>query len=626
MSKRIVVVGAGLAGLAAAHALARKGFDVEVVEARSRVGGRLHTVDGIDLGAHWIHGTEGNPITNLARRVGLATVFVGGDPTYTGGWEHLALLESGGLPLPAEAKLRSLLAADDFFEFVEAWRRSHPADASPDRSLGALVDDYCSVRAASREEERSIRWHADLLAREDWAAGVEALSARHWDDGYEVYGYGDSIILGGFQALADALAERVSVRLDCRVARVELPSDGTVGVRLQTSQGTIEADAAIVTLPLGVLKAGTVVFDPPLGSAKQRAIDALGMGSLAKLLLFFDEPFWPRDRYVFGHVPEQGETLPADVVNLFASNGIACLVILVGGDLGRWLERSSLEEATEWGLRFLRRLWGTSVPSPSRVLRTEWSLDPFALGSYSYVAVGSTPADFEALAEPVSDRLFFAGEATDRAHWACAHSAYLSGLREAARISGDESLLPTRHFRENRRWRAQLERLSRFLALRAERLDPVDIGLRLRALEASEVFRGLETTELRYLALMFERRTLGAGERLWREGDPAREVVVIAAGEVSITDSSGEWIRDVGVGAVIGEYAFYVEQRRQADARAKTDSELLVLDYPRFRRFLDAFPSALHALLRITIERFVALERGSRPGPAAGGGKGPALV
>ena len=88
MIERIVVVGAGLAGLAAASALARKGLEVEVIEARTRVGGRLHTVDGVDLGAHWIHGTEGNPITNLARRVGLPTVFVGGDPTYTGGWEH----------------------------------------------------------------------------------------------------------------------------------------------------------------------------------------------------------------------------------------------------------------------------------------------------------------------------------------------------------------------------------------------------------------------------------------------------------------------------------------------------------------------------------------------------------
>ncbi len=536
-------------------------------------------------------------------------MFVGGDPTYTGGWEHYALLTAGGTPLAAKKKLHSILAADEFFEYVESWRRRQPEGAPIDRPLAALVDEYCSTRALRPEEETFVRWHVDLLARDDWAAGAEVLSAYYWDDGYEVYGYGDSVILGGFQALAEHLAKQVKVRFDCRVERIELPLDGSAGVRLHTSQGMIESDAAIVTLPLGVLKAGAVVFDPPLGLAKKRAIEALGVGGLAKLALFFDEPFWPRDRYVFGHIAEDRAAFPADVVNLLVSNGIPCLVIVVGGALGRQLEAWDLDEATQWGLRFLRTLWGAQVPSPARVMRTEWSLDPLAYGSYSYVAVGSTPADFEALAEPVEDRLFFAGEATDRSHWACAHSAYLSGLREAARITGDDSLLPIRHFSENRRWRDQLERLSRFLSLRSELLDSVDIELRMSALESSEVFRDLPKGELRCLALMFEPRSIGAGEFLWRAGDLAREVVVVARGEVMICEASGKLIREVGVGAVIGEYAFYVKQHRQAEARAKTDCEILALDYPRFRRFLDAFPAALHALLRITIARFVALER-----------------
>ena len=99
--RRAIVIGAGLAGLAAARALAESGIEVVVLEARDRIGGRVWTEDRIDLGAHWIHGTEGNPITNLARELGVPTLFVGGDSSYTGGWEQLQLW-SGGQPLSQE--------------------------------------------------------------------------------------------------------------------------------------------------------------------------------------------------------------------------------------------------------------------------------------------------------------------------------------------------------------------------------------------------------------------------------------------------------------------------------------------------------------------------------------------
>ena len=98
-----IVIGAGLSGLSAARALVDAGWKAIVLEARDRTGGRVQTVDGIDMGAHWIHGTEGNPLTNLARQLDVPIMFVGGDSSYTGGWEQLQL-HVAGRQLPPEQK------------------------------------------------------------------------------------------------------------------------------------------------------------------------------------------------------------------------------------------------------------------------------------------------------------------------------------------------------------------------------------------------------------------------------------------------------------------------------------------------------------------------------------------
>src|SRR5690349_12431356 len=121
--KRVLVVGAGMAGLAAARALTDRGLEVVVIEGRDRIGGRVETRNGVDLGAHWIHGTEGNPLTNLARQLSVPTLFVGGDSAYSGGWDHIVVHGPGGRALATEEKLRNILTADVVRDELDALRR-----------------------------------------------------------------------------------------------------------------------------------------------------------------------------------------------------------------------------------------------------------------------------------------------------------------------------------------------------------------------------------------------------------------------------------------------------------------------------------------------------------------------
>lgn len=420
---RVLVVGAGMAGLAAARRLQAEGLDVTVLEARDRVGGRLATTrpdDGppLDLGAAWIHGRQENPLLDLDGYDDLET-------TRTD-YGNLWVYERGSRL--SEATLHRLY--DRYYRLMARLSRRRDRFAeSGSLSLSAAIDGVTTNWSLSTQAARRLRYAVRTEIEHEYAADTDALSATEYDLGEELRG-GDELVTSGYDRVAESLAEDLDVRLNHAVDSIGYDSDG---VTVHTQQGTIEGDRVVVTLPLGVLKARSVTFAPSLPAWKRRAIDRLGMGVLNKTFLRFPERFWASRPELLGRVAEQSDRW-AEFLNLAHYTDAPVLVGFNAGGFARRLESWTDEAIVASAVAALEAAFGRSVPSPEAAHVTRWHADPYARGSYSYVPPGADGADIKSLARPVAERVFFAGEATSRAFPGTVQGAYLSGVREAERV------------------------------------------------------------------------------------------------------------------------------------------------------------------------------------------------
>ena len=409
-----VVVGAGVAGLAAAAELRRLGRSCLLLEAGSRIGGRAWTTHPpalggavFDHGASWLHQAEGNPLVSIARAAG--------DPLRSADSLREWRTYVGSRPADAEE-----LAA---YDRAEATLRA----ALAERAEGAQADVSLAEAAASFAADP---WTRTVLAWEGLIAAADpgCLSLRDWH--LNSLAGGNLLVEGG---LGHFVAARLGaaagpVRLATPVQRISWQEPGGT-VTIGTPHGDITAGSCIVTVSTGVLAGGGIVFTPALPAPVEEAVHALPMGLLTKVALRATGPDrldLPASCAVDRQVGP-GETL----MSLhFWPGGADHVVGFVAGATAWDLAREGDAAPAAFCRDTLRTLFGARADrlfAGDAAVVTGWGLDPLTRGSYCYAVPGQAAAR-SLLAQPLADgRLVFAGEACHSRLGGTVGGAYLSG-------------------------------------------------------------------------------------------------------------------------------------------------------------------------------------------------------
>lgn len=409
---KIIIIGAGIAGLAAARELVNQ-FDVTLLEARERAGGRVHTDHSLgvafDLGAFIIHGFKGNPMISLADK-------------YNALYEPLTF----GKVCLESTEFISEPESDAIFEqFDELTERAKyfSYEKKADMPLKEALDAVLELTLFPALTPLNYEWRC-LFASLYTGAEVNTLSARHWNEDETPYDDCHSFMRKGYQPIIDGLAKGLPIQYNCIVETIDYQGKS---INVHTNQGVFKADRVLITLPLGVLKSQKVKFIPPIPTRKQSAIDRLGMGVLDKYALKFPEAFWSSECRIISAPSRKNQ------VGWFSNFNYKepILIGVASADLARGLESLSDDALIDNMMKTLKGIFGENIPAPLQLKRTSWAQDPFALGSYSYIPVNSSGEDYDILGEAIDNKLFFAGEATEKRFPGTTQGAYLSGLRAA---------------------------------------------------------------------------------------------------------------------------------------------------------------------------------------------------
>ncbi len=405
----VIIIGAGSAGMSAAHEFAELGVEYRLLEGSHRIGGRAYSEEiapgeWFDLGCSYLHQGLDNPFAPIADQLGVVI-----------GREH-----------------------GDIFEHIRAY---HNGTQLKEHHHDAYFDYYSSCDAAIEEsvkrgDDVAI---ADLIDLESdylvsYANAMAALNTPDIDetsslDYFRATGGVDYPVLNGYGNLVATWGAQLPVSLNTRVESVDWSGNR---VRVETSQGTLSAKRVLCTVSTGVLAAADIKFSPRLPDWKIDAVLGLPTGTENKIAVHFDRDIFGEDGRGFHNVWNDAGEAAGFEASVMGQN---IAIVFTGGRHAIWLEKQGQQASHDYALDRVAEVFGDDIRQyVTRSIVTAWTTEPWTRGSYSCALPGQAHQR-EVLARPLEERLFFAGEATTVGDNSTCHGAYRSGIRAAREIA-----------------------------------------------------------------------------------------------------------------------------------------------------------------------------------------------
>ncbi|MCF9034316.1 flavin monoamine oxidase family protein [Acinetobacter nectaris] len=417
----IIIIGAGVAGLSCARQLQAHHQHVVILEARERIGGRVHSkmiADRVfDLGASWIHGIEGNPIWDIVKKEGIETEIFNYDVS--------TFLHDGGQPFSIQEK-------DQFLSYIleiEKALASHQ-DCSALDVVSSTINILDIKNYALKMKLQSF---FERVANDPFATDLSTLVANYQH--YEGYFFGDEVIFpSGYEQVVHSIAKNLDIQLNVNVKEIIQAKDHIIVIDAEGQK--FLASKVVVTVPLGVLKAKKITFTPELPSTHQHAIDNMGYGSFNKVFFKLDEPLdfiaknnTSMNSYFFWH-----DDYCFNLLDLSEIYKTPTYLMLFGGQQSIFIDRSNDLEVWSFISQHLKA-YTMSLPAiPKQSVITRWGADIYSYGSFSFPALHHTEELVLRLNRNVDERIFLSGEHCSIQYAGTVHGAYLHGKDVANQI------------------------------------------------------------------------------------------------------------------------------------------------------------------------------------------------